>query len=113
MTTRQAALLTNLYSRSWRARYGREFQALLLELPLTPAVATDVLLKAFATRRDVLAIFAVGIFAAISVVTLAGHGVARTHPIASATIRPRVVALCRRYSSVAKTQFIAKSQCLT
>lgn len=113
MTARQAALLTNLYSHSWRARYGCEFQALLLELPLTPAVATDVLLKAFATRREVLAIFAVCAFAAISIVTLAGHGLARTHPIASATMRPRVVALCRNYSSVEKAQFIAKSQCLT
>jgi hypothetical protein len=43
--------MARLYPRSWRARYGGEFEALLADQRLTPFVLFDVLLGARSSGR--------------------------------------------------------------
>lgn len=46
MTPRLAHLLLRLYPRRWRARYGDEFEALLLSMPSGPRASADILRSA-------------------------------------------------------------------
>jgi hypothetical protein len=45
-----AKVLVRLHSRSWRARYGVECEALLLDLPARPDVIADCVGNALASR---------------------------------------------------------------
>jgi hypothetical protein len=111
MTPRTAALLTRLYSPSWRTRYGAEFEALLQDVALTPAVVADVVFMALITRRRSLALFCFVAFIAVSL-TVAIRQSYIPHTVA---VKPkvRIVAYCREYSSLSPTQFSAKRRCLT
>ena len=46
-----AHALTCLHSQQWRARYGHEFEALLVDLPASPATIVDVAGSIAGSRR--------------------------------------------------------------
>ena len=99
-----ARALTHLHGPSWQQRYGAEFESLLLELPLTPALLVDVLPRAAATRREFIAAFA-AIF-----LTLALAGSHMTRP--SSTSQVAALPACRSYSSTANGEIATRQQCL-
>jgi hypothetical protein len=49
---RPATWLMRLYPRGWRSRYEEEFVALLEDVPLSPAVVADVLVRAAVAHLD-------------------------------------------------------------
>lgn len=107
-----ARALTHLYGPSWQQRYGTEFESLLLDLPLTPALLADVLPRAAATRREVIAVLAVVLL------TLALAGSHMTQPsrasqvAASVTGHNTALPACRSYSSTANGGIATRQQCL-
>lgn len=77
-----------MHSPQWRSRYGAEFEALLVDLPASPANLADVAGSIVASRRGSLA-FALGILlvALTMAIVLAKHGSPTTawvwqHPVA-------------------------------
>lgn len=64
-----------MHSPQWRSRYGAEFEALLVDLPASPANLADVARSIVASRRGPLA-FALGILlvALTMAIVLAKHG---------------------------------------
>jgi hypothetical protein len=105
MTPQFARVLTALYSRRWRRRYGREFEAMLQHFPATPPVVTDVLLRALWSRR---AAFGAAIFAGIAI-ALAASNIARVQPREQPV---SVASACRYYSSATPSGWINRNQCL-
>jgi hypothetical protein len=61
MEARVARVLSSMHSADWKSRYGDEFEALLVDLPASPAVIADVAGSIVASRR-VPAMVAAGLF---------------------------------------------------
>lgn len=85
-----ARALASMHSPQWRSRYGAEFEALLVDLPASPANLADVAASIVASRRNPLA-FALGllIVTLTLAIVLAKHGSPATawisrHPTAGA-----------------------------
>jgi hypothetical protein len=70
MRAELARTLASLHAPEWRARYGNEFEALLVDLPASPFNLADVAASIVASRRRSLAVAAV--FAAALFLTLVG-----------------------------------------
>lgn len=107
-----ARALTRLYAPSWRRRYGEEFEALLLDVPLTPALLCDVVPRAAISRPQLLGIL-VALLAALAVIN-GGHAVRASHSahVAAVTAPRPALPPCRSYSSLAKGGIMTRSQCL-
>lgn len=75
MRGRIARALVSMHSPQWRLRYGAEFEALLVDLPPTPANLADVARSIVASRRTPLA-FMLGILLVTltMAIVLAKHG---------------------------------------
>lgn len=101
-----ARALTRLYTGSWRARYGREFEALLEDVTVTPMVATDVISRALWSRRVALGISAAVIVAALFAALQFEN--AKPHAPSSVT----VATACRTYSSTTRSGWATQSRCL-
>ncbi len=54
MQARLARRLAAMHAPKWRARYGNEFEALLIDLPASPANLADVARSILASRRGSL-----------------------------------------------------------
>lgn len=65
-----ARTLASLHAPEWRARYGSEFEALLVDLPASPFNLADVAASIVASRRRSL-IFAAGLTAALFLTLMA------------------------------------------
>jgi hypothetical protein len=92
MRARMARVLASMHSPQWRSRYGAEFEALLVDLPASPANLADVAGSIVASRRSPIA-FVLGILlvALTMAVVLAKHGSPATatvsqYPVAGARI---------------------------
>jgi hypothetical protein len=51
MEARVARVLAQMHSADWKSRYGDEFEALLVDLPASPALIADVAGSIVASRR--------------------------------------------------------------
>jgi hypothetical protein len=111
MSPRVAAFLTRLYPRSWRNRYGSEFESLLRELPGGVSVVADVVISAAIVRKRAFA-FA-GLAAAVVVMLMLSHE-EESH-VAARKGSTAMIALsaCKIYSSTAQTRFVSARRCLT
>jgi hypothetical protein len=106
-----ARALTHLYGRSWQRKYGAEFESLLIDLPMTPALLADVLPRALASRPEFIA--AIG--AILLTLALAGFHMAepsRTSQVAVRVTRHAALPPCRSYSSTADGGIATRLQCL-
>lgn len=112
-----ARVLTRLHSRTWRARYGEEFEALLLELPPNPPVLFDTAESIVASQRPSAVAFAT----AIALLLAVGDG--RQLPASIAAQRTVVhrnvshAALheprpCGAYSSIRRDDWMQRKECL-
>jgi hypothetical protein len=88
MRARIARALASMHSPQWRSRYGAEFEALLVDLPATPANLADVVRSIVASRRTPLAFMLGMLLVTLTMaVVLAKHGLPATawvsqHPTA-------------------------------
>jgi hypothetical protein len=108
-----ARVLTVLYAPSWRSRYGEEFEILLAELPVTPALLGDVVSRAIASRAPLLGAIAL----VLLMLSIGGSHIFSSHRSAELVerIRPHATdafLACRAYSSVSATGFAQRRQCL-
>lgn len=112
MNARAAHILTRMYPRWWRHRYGAEFEALLQEMPLTPHLVADVLSRAAQVRKLAIAVFV--LIAAIA--AGANHLAVRAHalqPLASNAEHLSALPECHLYSSIPFADSLKKRPCLT
>lgn len=115
MTRPAARFFTRLHSRQWRNHYGDEFEALLLDVPVSASVVVDVALSICASRQGEINVAAVVI--AIVLVSLMviphQHATARMATVQTVSrVSAQVAPPCRTYSSVARSQFIQPYRCL-
>lgn len=108
-----ARALTSLYAPAWKRTYGAEFEALLADLPLTPALLADVIPRAIASRASLVA----AVCFALLALAVSGSHVASSRAPQNVAVRERPhtgesLLACRSYSSTAKSEFIARRQCL-
>lgn len=106
-----ARALTRLYAPAWRRQYGDEFEALLADLPVTPALVSDVLAQAAVSRRQLLATIA-AIVLALSVASAQRIRGDANHVAQTGTSHSGALPACRSYSSVAQSGVVVRRQCL-
>jgi hypothetical protein len=114
-----AHTLTQLHSREWRVRYGEEFEALLLDMPATPAIVLNAVESACSSQRR---LFLLGC-AALAIAVFLPFGPAQQHAGLAARIpqRHRYITQvqlhelppCAVYSSVARNRWPQRKQCLS
>jgi hypothetical protein len=112
-----ARVLTRLHSRAWRARYGAEFEALLLELAPNPPALFDTAESIVASRRSSAVAFAT----AIALLLVVGDGrqlratitvqrtVVHRYVNHAALHEPRP---CGAYSSIPREDWMRRKECL-
>lgn len=110
MSPQISRAITRLYSRRWRERYGDELEALLQDLPLSPAVVADAVLQSMLSRRVMLA--AIAAVFAITLAVLSSLLHAPTRGAALYGSRAVAVTACRTYSSVNRSGWASRNQCL-
>jgi TctA family transporter len=104
-----AQILTRIHSHRWRARYGDEFEALLLELPCTPHVVWNSLESAWASQRGLaLALCAGAITAALLLFTSGPH---HRHTVVAVHV-PVKQHLCDNYASTSQNEWAQRKECL-
>lgn len=108
-----ARALTSLHAPGWRRQYGDEFEALLAEMPCTPALLADVVPRAVATRSRSTALLA----AWLLLLCVSGPQLAHTHKSSQVAAdhvarRRGALAACLSYSSLARNGIIERRQCL-
>jgi hypothetical protein len=93
MSPALARLLTQLHSARWRARYGNEFEALLIDLAPAPLAIADAVGSAISTRRPAISI-------AVTV-AIAATFIFATHHASRVTAVVQVhMPACAAYSSI-------------
>ena len=108
-----ARALTMLYAPSWRRVYGQEFEALLIDVPLTPAVIADLVPRAAASRGRLFGALA----AAAVMLSLAGSHVASPKGTGAFAVHAQSregtsFLACRAYSSASAGGYIELRKCL-
>ena len=112
MTQQFARTFTRLYARTWRERYGDEFEAMLREMPATPQLVVDVIFGAIRSRRTTLAALATAVLL-IAFLPLS-HGKTANRVAAAPHVRSvQVAAACRTYTSISQTGRTTPRRCLT
>ncbi|HEY2474436.1 MAG TPA: hypothetical protein VGI19_06500 [Candidatus Cybelea sp.] len=90
MEARVARFLAHMHAPEFQARYGAEFEALLVDLPASPAVIADVAGSVFASRRGPI-VLGLGVLAVLLAMSLGPP----KHQVAAA--------ICRRPAPVVAT----------
>jgi hypothetical protein len=103
MRPRVAHALTCLHSQRWKARYGNEFEALLVELPASPATIVDVA-GSIAASRPAALVLGLGIVVAAFTMVVSATTHEATATVSLAHLTSRVPSACVRVSYIPKTR---------
>lgn len=100
MSPALARIFTALHSSQWKARYGREFEALLADMPPTFGVIVDILRSAFRTQRRLVAAISFAAIAIAAASFLTQPPNAHGSMVAYRAAIPQVSQRCAAYTSI-------------